>query len=113
MAEEEQCQKEEKKQRQKDLAYQLKVDCIAAMEQAHRKNWVKTFLLPPSPPFDKEMNLIDLLPLTKRQCLHYLPKETLEARQQRKELAREIRASVVSRSSSCERCADFGILCIP
>ena len=53
-------------ERQRDLAYRLKADHVAAMEQQHRKNWVKIFLLPSTPP-NKEMNLIDLPPLTKRQ----------------------------------------------
>jgi len=68
LAEEEQRRREEEEQHQKDLAHQLEVDCVAAVEQAHHKNWVKTFLLPSSPPFDEEMNLVDLPPLlsTKR-----------------------------------------------
>jgi len=59
------------------------------------------------------MNLIDLLPLTKRQRVRYLPQETLEARQSREELAREMGTLVVGGGSPCERCVDFGILCIP
>jgi len=59
------------------------------------------------------MNLIDLLPLTRRQHVQYLPKETLEAHQQCEELAKEMGVSVVGKGSSCKRCADFGILCIP
>jgi len=31
---------------QRDLAYHLEVDHVAAMEQQRHKNWVKTFLLP-------------------------------------------------------------------
>jgi len=57
------------------------VDCVAAVEQAYRKNWMKTYLPPLSLPSDEEMNLINLLPLTKRQRVHYLLKETPEARQ--------------------------------
>jgi len=53
--------------RQRDLAKRLEADRIAAMEQQQRKNWIKTFLPPSSPPSDEEMNLIDLPPLTKRQ----------------------------------------------
>jgi len=113
LVEEEQRQKEKEEQRQKDLAHRLKVDCVATVEQAHRKNWVKTFLLPLSPSSDEEMNLIDLPPLTKRQRLHYLPKETPEAHQQHKELARQTGTSAVGGGSPCERCVDFGILCIP
>jgi len=62
--EEETWQKEE--DRQRDLAKRLEADCVAAMEQQRRKNCMKTFLPPSSPPSDEEMNLIDLLPLTKR-----------------------------------------------
>jgi len=54
------------KEYQRDLAHRLEVDCVTTMEQQHWKNWVKTFLLP-STPSDEKMNLIDLLPLTKRQ----------------------------------------------
>jgi len=68
--------------------------------------------LSPLTPSDEEMNLIDLLLLTKRQYVRYLPKETPEACQQCEELAREMRMSVVGEGSLCERCADFGILCI-
>ena len=112
MVEEEQRRKEEEEQRQKDLAHRLEADCAAAIEQARRKNWIKTFLPPSSLLSNEEMNLIDLLPLTKRQRVCYLPKETPEARQQREELAREMGTSVVGGGSPCERCADFGILCI-
>jgi len=59
------------------------------------------------------MNLLDFPPLTKRQHVHYLPKETLEACQQRKELAKELGMVTVGEGSPCERCVDFGILCIP
>jgi len=113
LAEEELRQKQEEDQHQKDLAHRLEADRVAAVEQARRKNWAKTFLPPPSPPSDEEMNLIDLPPLTKRQRLHYLPKETPESLQQRKELARQTGTTVVGGESPCERCADFGILCIP
>ena len=113
LVEEEQRQKEEKEQRQKDLAYQLEVDRVAAIEQARCKNWMKTYLPPSSLLSDEEMNLINLPPLTKRQRVCYLPKETPEACQQHEELAREMGASVVGGGSPCKRCADFGILCIP
>jgi len=113
LAEQEQRRKQEEEQCQKDLAHRLEADRVAAVEQARRKNWVKTFLLPPSPPSDEEMNLIDLPPLTKRQRLRYLPKETPEAFQQRKELARQMGTTVVGGGNLCERYADFGILCIP
>jgi len=101
-----------KEERQRNLAHCLKVNCVTTVEQRRHKNWAKSFLLPLSPPFDKEMNLIDLLPLTKRQRVRYLPKETLEACQQCKELAREMEMSVVSGGNPCERCTDFRILCI-
>ena len=64
---------------QRDLAYCLEADCVATVEQQRRKNWAKTFLPPTNSPSNKEMNLIDLLPLTKRQRIQYLPQETLEA----------------------------------
>jgi len=111
--EEEQRRKEEEEQRQKNLAHRLKADRVAAVEQALHKNWMKTYLPPLSLPSNEEMNLIDLPPLTKRQHVCYLLKETPEARQQREELAREMGASIVSGGSPCERCANFGILCIP
>jgi len=109
--EEEQCRKQEKEQRQRDLAHRLEADRVATVEQQWRKNWMKTFQLLSSPS-NEEMNLLDYPPLTKRQRVRYLPKETPEARERRKELAREIGTSVVGGGSPCERCADFGILCI-
>jgi len=66
-------------QRQRDLAHHLEADCIAAVEQQWRKNWMKTFHPPSSPPSDEEMNLLNYLPLTKRQRVRYLPQETPEA----------------------------------
>ena len=111
-------QKEEEARRreedhQRDLVKRLEADHVAAVEQQRRKNWMKTFLPPSSPPSDEEMNLIDLPPLTKRQRVRYLSQETPEARQRREELAREMGTPFVSGGSSCERCADFRILCIP
>jgi len=86
--EEEACKKQEEEETrrreedcQRDLAKRLETDRVAAVEQQQRKNWMKTFLPPSSPPSDEEMNLIDLPPLTKRQCVRYLPQETPEARQ--------------------------------
>ena len=99
-------------ERQRDLAHRLEADRVATMEQQRRKNWMKTFL-PSSPPSDENMNLIDLPPLTKRQCIRYLPQETPEVHQRREKLAKEIGVPAVGRGSPCERCADFGILCIP
>jgi len=113
LAEQEQRRKQEEEQCQKDLAHRLEVDHIATVEQQRRKNWMKTFQPPSSPPSNEEMNLFDYPPLTKRQHVRYLPKETPEARERREELAREMGASVVGGGSPCERCADFGILCIP
>jgi len=97
---------------QRDLATRLEADCVAAVEQQRCKNWMKTFLQPSSPPSDEEMNLIDLPPLTKRQRVRFLPQETLEARQRREELTREMGTSVIGGGSLCERCMDFGILYI-
>ena len=99
-------------ERQRDLAHRLEADRVAAVEQQRRKNWTKTFL-PLSPPSDEDMNLIDLPPLTKRQRIRHLPQETPEARQRREELAKEMGVPAVGGGSPCERCADFGILCIP
>jgi len=113
LTEEEQLQKREEEQRQKDLAHQLEADRVAAIEQQRRKNWMNNFQPPSFPPSDEEINLLDYPPLTKRQRVRYLPKETPEARQRCEELAREMGTSIVGRGSPCERCADFGILCIP
>jgi len=113
LAEEDQCWKQEEEQRQKDLAHRLEADRVAAVEQQRHKNWMNKFQPPSSPPSDEEMNLLDYPPLTKRQHVRYFPQETLEARQQRQEVAREMGVPIVGGGSPCERCADFGILCIP
>jgi len=97
---------------QRDLAHRLEANHVAAVEQQRRKNWMKTFQLPSSLS-DEEMNLLDYPPLTKRQHVRYLLQETPEARQRHEELSREIGASVVGGGNPCERCTDFGILCIP
>ena len=110
-AEEEETRRKEE-ERQRDLAHRLEADRVATVEQQRRKNWTKTFL-PSSPPSDEDMNLIDLPPLTKRQCIRYLPQETPEVHQRREKLAKEIGVPAVGRGSPCERCVDFGILCIP
>jgi len=68
LAEEEERWKKEEEQHQKDRAHRLEADCVAAVEQQQRKNWMKTFQ-PPSFPSDEEMNLFDFPPLTKRQCV--------------------------------------------
>ena len=75
MEEKEVQRKEEECQR--DLAHCLEVDRVATVEQQWCKNWSKTFL-PSSPPSDEDMNLINLLPLTKRQHIRYLSQETPE-----------------------------------
>jgi len=103
----------EEDQRQKDLAHRLEADHIAAVEQQRHKNWMNKFQPPSSPPSDEEMNLLDYLPLTKRQRVRYLPQETPEACQRRQEVAREMGVPIVGGGSPCKRCADFGILCIP
>jgi len=103
----------EEDQRQKDLAHRLEADRVAAVEQQRHKNWMNKFQPPSSPPSDEEMNLLDYPPLTKRQHVRYLLQETPEARQQRQEVAREMGVPTVGGGSPCERCADFGILCIP
>jgi len=113
LAEEEQLRKREEEQCQKDLAHQLEADRVAAVEQQRRKNWMNKFQPLLFPPSDEEMNLLDYPPLTKRQRVCYFPKETPEARQRREELAREMGTSIVGGGSPCERCADFGILCLP
>jgi len=113
LAEQKQCRKQEEEQRQKDLAHRLEADHVAAVEQQRRKNWMNKFQPPSSPPSDEEMNLLDYPPLTKRQRVWYLPQETPEARQRCQEMAREMGVSIVGGGSPCERCADFGILCIP
>jgi len=111
-AEEEEARRKEKEY-QRDLAHYLEVDHVTTIEQQCYKNWSKTFLLPLNFPSNKKMNLIDLPPLTKRQCVCYLPKKTLEVCQQCKELAKEMGVVVVSRESPCERCINFRILYIP
>jgi len=58
--------RKEEEQCQKDLAYRLEADRVAAIEQQWRKNWMKTFQ-PPLSPSDEDMNLLDYPPLTKRQ----------------------------------------------
>jgi len=112
LAEEVERHRKEEEQRQKDLAHRLEADCITAVEQQRRKNWMKTFQ-PSSSPSDEDMNLLDYLPLTKRQRVQYLPQETPEARQRHEELSKEMGTSIVGGGNPCERCADFGILCIP
>jgi len=113
LVEEDQRQKQEEEQCQKDLAHQLEADRVTTVEQQRHKNWMNKFQPPSSPPSDEEMNLLDYLPLTKRQRVRYLPQETLEVCQRRQEVAREMGVPIVGGGSPCERCVDFGILCIP
>jgi len=61
----------------------------------------------------EEMNLINLHPLTKRQQVRYLPKETPEQYREWEEIARELEIEPMDRGSLCKRCANFGILCLP
>jgi len=82
--------------------------------QVRRKNWLKKMNpeLVASPSSEEEMNLIDLPPLTKRQWVCYLPKETLEQCQKQEEIVRELGIEPMGAGSPCERCTNFGILCL-
>ena len=108
---------EEEQQRQKeaDDVFRQEADRQAAVVQVQRKNWLKKMNPEPlaSPPSEEEMNLIDLPPLTKRQRVRYLPKETPEQRWEREETARELGIEPMGAGSPCERCTNFGILCLP
>jgi len=59
-----------------------------------------------------EMNLIDLSPLTKRQQVCYLLKETLEKCWEREEMVKELGIEPMGGENPCKRCANFGILCL-
>jgi len=48
------------------------------------------------------MNSIDLPPLTKRQRVCYLPKETLEQHREREEMAKELGIEPMGKGSLCE-----------
>jgi len=111
-AEEEEAWRKEE-ERQRDLVHCIEADRVATVEQQRCKNWAKTFLPLSSPPSDKEMNLLNFLPLTKRQRVRYLLQETLESRQRCEEWAKEMGLPLVGGGSPCERCTDFRILCIP
>jgi len=114
---ERQMKAEEERQRQKEVddAFHQEVDRQAAVVQMRRKNWLKKMNPEPlaSPPSKEEMNLIDLPPLTKRQRVRYLSKETSEQRRARKEMVKELGIEPMGGESPCERCANFGILCLP
>jgi len=80
-----------------------------------RKNWLKKMNLEllASSLSEEKMNLIDLLPLTKRQQVHYFPKETSEQCLAKEEMAKELGIEPMGGENPCERCANFGILCLP
>jgi len=107
---------EEKQWRQKeaDDAFRQEADRQVAAVQVWRKNWLKKINpeLLASSLSEEKMNLIDLLPLTKRQQVHYLPKETSEQRLAREEMAKELGIEPMDGENPCERCANFGILCL-
>ena len=114
---ERQIKAEEEQQRQKetDNAFCQEVDRQVAVVQVWRKNWLKKMNLEPlaSSPFKEEINLIDLPPLTKRQRVRYLPKETAEQHRAREEMVKELGIEPIGGENPCERCANFGILCLP
>jgi len=114
---ERQMKAEEERQRQKeaDDAFHQEAERQTAVVQMRRKNWLKKMNPEPlaSPPSKEEMNLIDLPPLTKRQRVQYLPKETPEQRREWEETARELGIEPMGAGSPCERCANFSILCLP
>ena len=108
---------EEEWQRQKktDDIFHQEADQQVAVIQVRQKNWLKKANpeLLASPPSEGEINLIDLPPLTKRQRVCYLLKGTLERRWKKEELVRELGIEPMSGETPCERCANFGILCLP
>jgi len=108
-------EEERQKQKEADDAFHQEVDQQVAVVQVRRKNWLKKINPEPlaSPPSKEEMNLIDLPPLTKRQRVRYLPKETPEQRRAREEMAKELGIEPMGRENPCKRCANFGILCLP
>ena len=125
-AEEERQQKEEAKrqikveeewrrQKEVDDAFHQEADQQVTIIQVQRKNWLKKTNPEPlaSPLSEGEMNLINLSPLTKRQWVRYLPKESSEQHWEREELARELGIEPMGGENPCERCANFGILCLP
>jgi len=75
-------EEERRRQKEADDAFRQEADRQAAVVQVWRNNWLKKMNPEPlaSPPRKEEMNLINLPPLTKRQRVHYLPKETSEQR---------------------------------
>jgi len=77
---ERQMKAEEERRRQKEVdnAFYQEAEKQTVVIQVWRKNWLKKVNLRPLafPPSEEKMNLIDLSPLTKRQQVYYLPKET-------------------------------------
>ena len=108
-------EEERRRQKEADNALRQEADRQAAVIQVRRKNWLKKMNPEPvaSLPSEEEMNLLDLPPLTKRQWVRYLPKETPEQRREREEMTRELGIEPMGGGSPCERCANFGILCLP
>jgi len=98
-----------------DDAFRQKADRQAMVVQIQQKNWLKKMNPEPVafPLSEEEMNLIDLPPLTKRQQVRYLPKETPEQCREQEEIARELGIESMGAGSPCERCTNFGILCLP
>ena len=107
-------EKEWRRQKETDNAFRQEADQQAAVVQVWRKNWLKKANLEPlaSPPSEREINLIDLPLLTKRQQVYYLPKKTSEQCREREELARELGIEPIGGATPCERCANFGTLCL-
>ena len=108
-------EEERRRQKEADNALCQEADRQAAVVQVRRKNWLKKMNLEPVASLlsEEEMNLLDLPPSTKRQRVRYLSKETLEQRREREEMMRELGIEPMGGGSPCERCANFGILCLP
>jgi len=108
-------EEERRRQKEADDAFCEEADRQAAVVQVRRKNWMKKMNPEPlvSPPSEEEMNLLDLPPLTKRQRVRYLPKETPEQCWECEEMTRELGIEPMGGGSPCERCTNFGILCLP
>ena len=108
-------EEERRRQKEADNALRQEADRQAAVVQVRRKNWLKKMNLEPVASLlsEEEMNLLDLPPSTKRQRVRYLSKETPEQRREREEMMRELGIEPMGGGSPCERCANFGILCLP
>jgi len=72
--------KEWQRQKEADDVFCQKADRQMAIVQVQQKNWLKRINLEllASPLSEEEMNLIELPPLTTKQQVRFLPKETLE-----------------------------------